>query len=67
MRCDIFTPSTGGFLPVFDNHLFEESIDFTVNPIALTVLIITTAHGDKTVENPGAGAWLKGEMNYQHG
>lgn len=60
MRCTIFAPSTGVFLPVYDDHLFDESVDFTVNPKALTVFIIAITHACKTVLNPGTGTWLKG-------
>ena len=59
-RCAILAPSTGFFLHVRDNHLFDESIDFTVNLITLTVLTITTSYADKIVLNPGAGMWVKG-------
>ena len=54
MRYKIFTPSTGVFLSVCDTFLFDESTVFTVDAIALTVLICTEVHVDIKVLNPGS-------------
>ena len=59
MSHDIFSTSTRVFLPACENHLFDESTDFTINPISPIVLIIAKAHADKTFMNPGAGTWAK--------
>ena len=45
-------------------HLFltlrEKDGEPTLNPIALTVLVVTDDHVNKTVLNPGSGTWVKG-------